>query len=72
MKIQLVLMIHEDQAWLCRGNWNRPVDRNEFVAWATYAGIELRRVPGSSSQLVVLSTNHQDRLFDLMWVTPIE
>jgi hypothetical protein len=71
-KNQVVLIIHEDHAWLCRGEWNRPVAGNEFIAWATYAGVGLRQVPGSSSQLVVFSTIHQERLFDLMWATPDE
>lgn len=72
MKIQLVLMIHERQAWLCRGDWNRRVDRDEFIAWSTYSGIELRPFEESESLHVVLSTNHQERLFDVMWVIPAE
>jgi hypothetical protein len=72
MNTQFVLMIHKDQAWLCRGEWHRPVNRNEFIAWATYVGLELRPFPESPSQLVVFSTTHQERLFDLMWATPDE
>lgn len=71
MKTQVVLINHEDEAWLCRGDWNRPVEGKEFIAWGTYAGVELRQLPGSSSKMVVLSTNHQGRLFDLTWVTPL-
>jgi hypothetical protein len=67
MNTHVVLIIHEDQAWLCRGEWHMPVNRKEFIAWATYAGIELRPLPGSPSKLVAFSTSHQERLFDLMW-----
>jgi hypothetical protein len=70
MQTPLVLMIYDTRTWLCRGDWNRPVERNQFVAWATYAGIELRSIDDSKSQLVVLSTSHQETLFDLMWVMP--
>jgi hypothetical protein len=70
MKIQLVPMIHGVKRGSAAGIGTD--DRKEFIAWATYAGIELQQVPGSSSQLVVLSTNHQERLFDLTWVTPVE
>jgi hypothetical protein len=68
MPMPLILMIYETRAWLCRGEWNRPVERDEFVTWACYAGIELKPIEDSKSQIVVLWTQHQERLFDLMWV----
>lgn len=64
----LVLMVHEDRAWLVRGDWNRPVDPDHFRAFAAYSGVELRPIEGSRSQLVVLATDQQRALFELMWM----
>jgi hypothetical protein len=72
MEGPLVLIVHADLAWLCRRDWNRPVERDEFIAWAAYAGLELRPIEESKSLQVVLSTKHQEVLFDLMWVNPTE
>lgn len=70
MDTPLVLIVHADRAWLCRGDWSRPVSRDDFVAWATYAGFELRPIEASTSLEVVLSTKHEANLFNLMWGDP--
>jgi hypothetical protein len=63
-----ILLIHDDQAWLCQGDWSRLVDQDEFRAWAAYSGIQLREIEGSDSFLVVLDTNNQMRLFAAVWI----
>jgi hypothetical protein len=67
MNRPVILMVQDDRAWLTQGEWSRSVSADEVTAWAAYSGVELRPA-GGGSQLVMLDTDAQRRMFRLAWV----